>query len=388
MIMATIDDIFKEHRKAYYKANKEERGRILDRVCAVTKMARKAAIRKFKVLQKRVEGINYVDRRGRPVYYGKDVDEALRYLWEISHEVCAERLHEAIEEYIAPLARDGMWPFNDEVTGKLRAMSIGAMKSRIAAWPRVVSGGGRCMTKPSDLKEIIPVRRGPWQNPEPGVGEIDTVAHCGNTNEGSFAYTVQYTDISLTWCFLEAQMGKGKQETVQSIEAMEGRSPVVLKGLDPDTGGEFINWNLSDWCRERKIVLTRIRPGMKNDHGRIEQKNGSNVRRFVGYIRIDTEAKLAELRELLSVLEVFINHFLPSMKCTEKMRRNISHSSRKYDSPRTPYQRFMAHEGISKAHKKRMKAFHDTLNPKTLHDEILRLRKKLFKGAKFTRSDL
>src|SRR3989338_7365132 len=48
------------------------------------------------------------------------------------------------------------------------------------------------------LKEIIPVRGGPWQNPDPGFGEIDTVAHCGNTVEGLYANTVQYTDISLT----------------------------------------------------------------------------------------------------------------------------------------------------------------------------------------------
>ena len=36
----------------------------------------------------------------------------------------------------------------------------------------------------------------------------------------------------------------------------------------------------------------------------------------------------------------------------------------------------------------KLKAFHDTLNPKTLHDEILCLRKELFCGAKFTRSDI
>ena len=184
------------------------------------------------------------------------------------------------------------------------------------------------------------------------------------------------------------EMGKGKRETVESVSAMEKRSPFRLKGLDPDSGGEFINWNLKGWCEEKKIDLTRIRPGMKNDHGRIEQKNDKNVRKFAGYIRIDTERKLQELKDLIRVLEVFINHFLPSMKCVEKIRRNISHSSRTYDVPQTPYQRFMAHSKIPSEATEKLQAFHETLNPKVLHDEILRLRKILFKNAKFTRSDV
>ena len=388
MTMETKHEVIKDVLEKYLKASKEEKGQILDRLVETTKMHRGSIKRRLKVLQKRIDGYNWSDKRGRSLYYTPDVTEALRYLWDIAHEICAERLHAVKEQYLSPLIRDKMWQFSDEVTGKLHTMSIGTMKERISHFDRVVSGGGRCLTKPSDLKELIPVRRGPWQNPDPGFGEIDTVSHCGNTAEGLFANTVQYSDISLTWCFLEAQMGKGKLETVASIEAMEKRSPFPFLGLDPDSGGEFINWNLHDWCKEKKIELTRIRPGMKNDHGRIEQKNDKNVRKFAGYIRIDTEAKLRELKDLFRFSEIYINHFLPSMKCVEKIQRNISHSSRKYDTPKTPYQRFMEHPKMTLEAKRKLEAFHDTLNPKVLHDEILRLRKKLFKNAKFTRSDV
>jgi len=388
MTMETKHEVIKDALGEYLKADKEEKGIILDRLEKTTKMHRKAIVRRLRIIQTRKDGYDWNDNRGRNLYYTPDVTEALRYLWEIAHEICAERLHAIKEDYLSPLIRDGMWEFNDEVTGKLRSMSIGTMKERIAHFDRVVSGGGRCLTKSSDLKEIIPVRRGPWQNPDPGFGEIDTVAHCGNTAEGTFANTVQYTDICLTWRFIEPQIGKGKAETLASIEAMNGRSPFPLLGLDPDSGGEFINWALHDWCKERKIDLTRIRPGMKNDHGHIEQKNDKNVRKFAGYIRIDTEERLKKLREMYQVLETYINHFLPSMKCVEKIRYNITHSSRKYDKPKTPYQRFMEHPNVSKEAKERMGAFHKTLNPKILHDEILRCRKELFRNAKFTRSDI
>jgi hypothetical protein len=388
MTIAAKHDVIKEELREYLKVSKEKKKEILDRLEKTLRMHRKAIIRRFGVLKTRVAGINWSDKRGRSLYYTPNVTEALKYVWEISHELCAERLHPILGEYVGILKKDRMWSFSGEATGKLLAMSLGTMKTRIDRFDRIVSGGGRNMTKPSSLKEIIPVRRGPWQNPPPGFLEIDTVAHCGNTVEGEFVYTVQATDICTLWVFLESQMGKDKKGTLKSIKAMEKRSSFRWEGLDPDSGAEFINWHVKGWCDDRKIVLTRIRPGMKNDHGHIEQKNDKNVRKFAGYIRVDTEKRLTILKEMNVLLEIYINHFLPSMKCVEKVRYNITHSSRKYDVPKTPYQRILERNDISEEIKQKLKAIHQKLNPKILHDAIMKKRKELFKNAKFTRSDI
>lgn len=63
------------------------------------------------------------------------------------------------------------------------------------------------------MKEIIPIRRGPWEDPEPGFGEIDTVALCGSSLLGDFGYIVQYTDVSTIWTALSAQWNKGQEAT-------------------------------------------------------------------------------------------------------------------------------------------------------------------------------
>lgn len=189
MIMATKHDVIKEELGGYLKASRKEKSKILDRLETTLRIHRKAIIRRFKVLQCRSGGYNWNDRRGRLLYYTPDVTTALRFVWDNSHELCPERLHEVLHEYIEIFIRDSMWKFSDETTDKLLTMSIGTMKNRLSGFERIVSGGGRCMTKPSDLKEIIPVRRGPWENPPLGYGEVDTVAHCGNTAEGRFAYT-------------------------------------------------------------------------------------------------------------------------------------------------------------------------------------------------------
>ena len=381
MTMATKHEVIKEFLKQYLTANKQEKGEILDHLEVVVRFKRKSIVRRFAVLQTRAPAY-WADGRGRPLYYTPDVIAALKEVWEISEFLCGERLHPVLSEYVSILRRDKMWKHGDEATGKLLSMSCGTMKNRIAMFEKVVSGGGRCLTKPSDLKEVIPVRRGPWQNPDPGFGEIDTVAHCGNTVEGLFAYTVQYTDVATCWCLLSAQMGKDKVETLKSIRAMRKRLPFPMLGIDPDSGSEFINWNTQEWCERNKIVLTRIRPGHKNDHGRIEQKNDKNVRKFSGYIRVDTEEGLGILKRMTSVVEIYINHFLPSMRVTEKTRIG-SRYQKKHDEAKTPYKRVMEHSKINQAIKLKLQKFHQTLNPKTLHDEILKLRKLLFKDAKF-----
>lgn len=379
--MATKHEIIREFLGQYITASKPGKGKILDHLEAVVCFKRKSIVRRFGVLQMRRPAY-WADGRGRPLYYTPDVVCALKEVWEISEYLCGERLHPILSEYVSILKRDKMWEHSDIATGKLLAMSSGTMKNRIAKFEKVVSGGGRCLTKPSDLKEVIPVRRGPWRNPSPGFGEIDTVAHCGNTVEGLFAYTVQYTDVATCWNLLSAQMGKDKIETLTSIRAMRERLPFPLLGLDPDSGSEFINWNTKEWCDRNNIDLTRIRPGHKNDHGRIEQKNDKNVRKFSGYIRIDTGERLDILKDMTSILEIYINHFLPSMRVTEKTRVGSKYR-KKHDEAKSPYHRVMEHSDIDQSVKQKLQKFHHTLNPKILHDDILRLRKLLFKGAKF-----
>ena len=41
------------------------------------------------------------------------------------------------------------------------------------------------------------------------------------------------------------------------------------------------------WCRQQKIEVTRSRAYKKNDQAFVEQKNGSIVRRLIGYGRFE-----------------------------------------------------------------------------------------------------
>lgn len=376
MTTATKQEIFKEKLREYLAAQKREKGQILDAVCGITKVNRKSAIRRFRTLQMRPS--YWQERRGRKKVYDHRTTAALKEVWEAANRICAERLHPIIPEYVSVLKRDRMWKHDESSTSLLLNASLGTLKNRIAGFENIKRRGGRGTTKPSGLKEIIPIRRGPWQSPPPGWGEVDTVAHCGYTISGDFTYTVQYTDIATIWTVLAAQWNKGEVETVQSIERVNARLPFPLVGIDPDSGGEFINWNLKGWCDAHGVQMTRTRPYMKNDHARIEQKNYANVRHIVGYTRFDDPRHVAILNEMYDALEDYLNFFIPSLKCIEKARV-LSRKVRRYDRAQTAYQRVLAHPDIDPRLKERLQLKYALLNPVILKQKCDILLHKLFK---------
>lgn len=374
MMMATKQEIFKEKLQEYLRSDKAGKGRILDAVCSLTKVDRKSAIRRFRTLQLRPA--SFSERRGRNTVYDHRTTAALKEIWEAASRICAERLHPVIPEYVFVLKRDSLWRHNEVTTELLLQASLGTIKNRIALFENIKRRGGRGTTKPSELKEIIPIRRGPWQNPSPGNGEVDTVAHCGYTISGDFCYTVQYTDIATVWTCLAAQWNKGEEATRNSIERIERHLPFPLRGIDPDSGSEFINWHLKGWCDDRKIAMTRTRPYMKNDHARIEQKNYTNVRRVVGYTRFDDPRHVALLNELYDMLEDYINFFMPSMVCVEKVRVQ-SRTIRRYDVAQTAYRRVLLQDDIPSEIKLKLTQKYATLNPVRLRQRYHQILEKL-----------
>ena len=382
MHMTTKQDIIQDQLDTYLASTKVRKSAILKTLVNTTRMHPKAIIRRLSQLARRRPTVR-PKRRGPKVMYGPLVTVALKELWMLFHELCAERLHPQLREYVRVLRGFGSWQHNETTTRLLLRMSLGTLKTRIAILSTAADlvGRGQSTTKPSLLKELIPIRRGPWEDPAPGFEEVDTVAHCGSTLVGTFAYSVQTTDVATIWTGLQAQSNKGQRATVRSLNAMRKRTPFVWLGLDPDSGSEFVNWHCKGWADSLGIQLTRTRPYRKNDHARIEQKNYTNVRDFVGYHRYDTKRQVQLLNELYRNVEDYLNFFVGSQKCIEK-RRIGSKSKRIYDRARPAYQRVLDDERIDEIVKAQLRAKYATVNPRTLKTTIDRLIEQLRRSVK------
>lgn len=287
MNMATKQSIFEEHIEAWLRAkgDKKKRSEMTDHIVFVTGCHRKSVPRSFRRLQ--MKDPTKEERRGRTVYYTPDVLAALKDVWETGDRVCGELLHPQIPEYVDVLKRDGMWSHTPEATNKLLRMSERTVKRKTTKLAQTHGENrGRSSTKPSSLKSIIPIFKGPWQELPPGNGQLDTVAHCGDTLLGDFIYTVNYTDSPTYWTVIRAQWNKGQYATVESMKEVKRSLPFPWIMGHPDTGSEFINWVAKEWFEAEGISLTRSEPGKKNDNMFVEERNGHIIRRYLGYVRL------------------------------------------------------------------------------------------------------
>lgn len=395
-------NIMRRQLKAYRKADKAGRGEILDALETVLCRPRKSIIHSMNRLlgyhRKSIEirrqtnaraPIRLARKRGRPYKYPREVDAALSFVWEAYNCPCAERLHPEVKEAIRIFIRDKEWGFSTKATNLLAEMPLGSMKRRLVRFSHERGlMRGFSTTRSGELLNQIPIFHGDWSKKGVGYGQIDTVVHSGSRLEGTMAYTVDFVDMATYWVELIAQLGKDAKTTKESIKLIEKRLPFTLKGLHPDSGDEFINWDLLKWCedknktRKRQIELTRSRPSKKNDNCNVEERNNEVVRKYIGYERYDCKESVDVMNELYHYISLYINYFQPTFKLISKYRKPNGQWVRQYDEARAPFRRVLEQPGVPNEVKKKLLDKYNTLNPRHLLVKIEELTTKLRKVQK------
>jgi len=376
--METKNNIFKRYLKEYLQAHKDRKSEILNHIVDVIGIHRKAAIRKFKHLQ--MNNPNHSNKRGRRTYYTKDVDGALYDVWEAANRPCGELLFPLIRDYIPILQRDDMWNHDDIATAKLFAMKKRTVRRRCETFKRKHGVcKGKSATKPSHLKSIIPIYKGSWSTFAPGNGQLDTVAHCGNSLIGDYVYTLNYTDAATYWINLRAQWNKGAEATTNSLSVIYERFPTQITHVHPDTVSEFINWTMKPWCDENNIKMTRSEPGRSNDNMHVEERNGHVVRKYLGYTRFDCKETVDLINELYDILGLYLNHFQAVRRTISKERVGAKYKRVYEKIAKTPYQRMIESDDIDYDTKLQLRFEHAQLNPLVLKKKIDIITKKIIK---------
>ncbi len=387
MTMETRDKVFKENLPDWLsaKGNRKKRAEIASHMVFSTKCHPKSVSRTFKRIQLTEAK---PERRGRPRYYDKAVEGALRDTWKASDYACGEVLHPMIQEYVVSMRNHNQWKHGDVITAKLFAMSERTVKRRVHDFHKEEGEKkkGKSGTSPSALKNIIPIRKGPWKDTLPGDGQIDTVAHCGESLAGSFVWTLNYTDIATYWTVIRAQWNKGQEATKDNMIAIRKRIPFPLTAIHPDSGGEFINWVLKDWCDDEKISISRSEPYKKNDNMCVEERNGHVIRRYLGWYRLDVIETLSLINELCDTVNLYVNHWKAVKRMTSKEKVGSKYRRHYEKRAMTPYERVLARSEISDEVKMKLRENHENLNPLMLLKKIDTLKKKIYELTKTARN--
>jgi hypothetical protein len=178
------------------------------------------------------------------------------------------------------------------------------------------------------------------------------------------------TDVASGWTELRALRNKAHKWTLEGLQNVYENLPFKMLEMHSDNGGEFINRQSINWWKLVKTLdLSRSRPRHKNDNCFAEQKNNACVRNYVGYSRFDTEEELAALAAVYESLCPLLNFFIPSKKLISKTSAG-SKTIKKYDSPKTPYQRLANSESLPAEFKVALSARFELYNPVILQQNL------------------
>jgi hypothetical protein len=313
--------------------------------------------------------------RGRE--YGPEVGEALRVISETLDRITVERLTPTLVPMARLLAAHGELTITPGLLEDLERISpstVGRILKRLRRdeyrLPR------RGPTEANGLRRNVPMRRIPWDEREPGHFEVDLVYHSGPTATGEHLHTVQLVDVATGWSERQAVLGRSYLVMKDAFDHIVQRLPFPIVELHPDNGSEFFNHHLVRYWRELipDLHLSRSHPWKKNDNRFVEQKNDTLVRAYLGHERLDTVAQTRAVNVLYERMWAYYNFFQPVMHLVDKQvahdGQGRTHTRRRWDVARTPFERLCETGVVSVAEQARWCAWRDALNPRRLRQEI------------------
>lgn len=357
-------------RARYGRRNREGKSRMLDELCEDYGYERKYAIKLL--------GGSLPPPSGR-VHPGPErqyelIEPVVRQIWLTAEQPCGKRLAPILRQWL-PYYEQRFERLSRRQHALMKQVSAATLDRLLAPARAAHPGRGRCGTKPGGLlKSEIPIRTGTWDLSQAGYLEADSVAHCGASLAGDFIWSVTYTDIFSGWTEGGAVWNKGAAGVLAATREVEERLPFKLLGFDSDNGGEFLNHHLWAYLRERKgaVEFTRSRPYHSDDNAHVEQKNWTWARQLLGYGRLEDPELVAPIGALYrEVWAPWQNFFLPCLKLKSKWREG-SHWRKRYEAPRTAYERLCDPGVLSRSERSRLKERQESLDPFALKEELER----------------
>ena len=380
----TIDERYKYLRcmkKRYRLADRPARGLLLDEMQTVTGLHRKSLIR---LLRGPVTRKPRSRQRGRT--YGPEVQSALRIIAKSLDYICAERLTPNLVSTAQQLHAHGELHLSPHLRDQLQRISVSTVRRILSrSRPDTRRLPRKPPSRPRPFTKGIPMRRIPWDTPQPGHFEVDLVHHAGRTSSGHYVHSLQMIDVATGWSERRAILGRSWLVVNDAFTHILHHLPFVVREIHSDNGSEFLNAHLRRFWGQAAshITLSRSRPYQKNDNRFVEQKNSTLIRAYLGYERLDTVTQTLLLNQLYDLMGRVYNLFLPVMRLSEKILIPAADGQparvrRRHDRPRTPFDRLCDTDAITQQQRQRLTALRESVNHLKLREEIYEVRDRLF----------
>lgn len=352
----------------YLRSSRPERTALLTEAEQVTHLDRKTLIRRLHGNLTRKPR-----RRQRGRTYGREVEAAVRLVGETLDFPCAERLQPVLAAMAAHLAEHGELDLCPRLLDQLGRISVSTVTRMLRHLrrdqPRLPR---RRPPQTNSLTRHVPAGRIARCQADPGHVEADLVHHAGPSPAGLYVHTLQLVDVATGWSERVAILGRSYLVMRDAFARILARLPFPLLEIHPDNGGEFFNHFLMAYWRETlpQATLSRSRPFCKNDNPFVEEKNGSAVRAYLGFQRLDTVAQTNLLNQVYDRMWLLHNFFFPVMRLQAKQFHLGRSPSRTYDLAQAPFDRLCSTGTLPPGRQAELANLRQSTNPRLLHDEI------------------
>ncbi len=192
-------------------------------------------------------------------------------------------------------------------------------------------------TKPNVSR--IGERAKPDPKGQPGYIRIDTV-HQGDINGLKGVYHINAVDELTQWEIIASVERISEAYLVSVLEGMLVQFPFIIRGFHSDNGSEFVNHVVAKLLNKLLIHFTKSRPRHTDDNGLVETKNGSVLRKNLGYGHIPQACAESLNQYHDGYLNPYINFHRPCFFPVSVIdHRGRIKKTYPYEEVMTPYER-------------------------------------------------
>lgn len=191
--------------------------------------------------------------------------------------------------------------------------------------------------KTNPTANLIAERRKPDPQGHPGYIRVDTV-HQGDLEGEKGVYHVNMVDEVTQWEVLGCVERISERYLVPVLRELFCQYPFRIRGFHADNGSEYINRVVAEMLEKLRVEFTKSRARHTNDQALVEGKNGSVVRKQMGYVYI-AQGEAANIQVFYSnVLNTYLNYHRPCGYATTKVDKK-GKIRKRYDCYLTPFEK-------------------------------------------------
>lgn len=193
------------------------------------------------------------------------------------------------------------------------------------------------LAKTRSVKIAIGLRKKPRARGRPGFLRIDTV-HQGDRDKAKGVYHINIVDEVTQWEVVGAVEGISEHFLVPLLKELLRLFPFPILGFHSDNGSEYINDKVAQMLNKLLVEQTKSRANRTNDNALVEGKNGSVIRKHMGYWHIPSRYAAQVNAFYREQFDEYLNFHRPCAFPTRTMDEK-GKVTKVYKKWQTPYER-------------------------------------------------